>query len=83
MEIASFIPIPGSAGELPDRGIVRGEMDSPILAPHLSAFLGEFLKARHGERVTKTGNEMSVRLRDFFKRLFKGRNHESNGLERI
>jgi hypothetical protein len=53
MEIASFIPIPGSTGELPDWGIVRGEMDSPSLASHLSAFPGEFLKARHGERVTK------------------------------
>jgi hypothetical protein len=70
IEIASFIPIPGSAGELPDRGIVRGEMDSPSLTPHLSAFLGGFLKARHGEPVTKTGNEMSVQLRDFFKSTF-------------
>jgi len=70
MAIASFIPIPGSAGELPDRGIVSGGMDSPGLAPHLSAFLGEFLKTRHGERVTKAGNGMSVRLRDLFKSTF-------------
>jgi hypothetical protein len=61
MAIASFIPIPGSAGELPDRGMVCGEMDSPSLAPHLSAFPGEFLKTSHpGDRMTKVENEMSV-----------------------
>jgi hypothetical protein len=46
MEIASFIPIPESAQELPDRGIFRVEVDSPNLALNLSAFLGEFLKDR-------------------------------------
>jgi hypothetical protein len=70
MAIASFIHIPGSAGELPDRGIVRGGMDSPSLAPHLSAFLGEFLKTRHRNRATQAGKEMSVRLRDLFKSTF-------------
>jgi len=60
MAIASFIPIPGSAGELPDRGMFCGEMDSPSLAPHLSAFLGEFLKTRHGDRMAKAENEMSA-----------------------
>jgi hypothetical protein len=60
MAIASFIPIPGSAEELPDRGIVCGGMDSPSLAPHLSAFLGEFLKTGHGNRANKAENEMSA-----------------------
>jgi len=49
--IACFILLPEPVRESPNQGSVRREINPPGLAPNLSAFLGEFLKERHGREV--------------------------------